>query len=170
MRIPVFFVKSNGKSPVCPLCGNELKYRDSRIRICRQEGGQKDHLLIRRLRCSECHAYHNELPDVVSPHKHYAAEVICGVIDGVVTPDDADSEDYPSASTMQRWLRWFLLNRPNIEGHLRNAGYSVLGLGDAILFSGLSLLETIKQQYQNWLERILRIIYNSGGFLPAFYR
>ena len=118
MRIPVFFVKSNGKTPVCPLCGNELKYRDSRIRICRQEGGQKDHLLIRRLRCSECHAYHNELPDVVAPHKHYAAEVICGVLDGVVTPDDADSEDYPSASTMQRWLRWFLLNRPNIEGHL----------------------------------------------------
>lgn len=166
----MFLVESNGKTPGCPLCGSELKYRDSRIRICRQEGGQSEYLLIRRLRCSECHSYHNELPDVVVPHKHYASEVVCGVIDGIVSEYDTDSEDFPCASTMQRWLRWFLMNRSNMEGFLRNTGYSTPGLGEGILFSDLSLLEAIRNKYQNWLERILRIIYNSGGFLPAFYQ
>ena len=62
------------------------------------------------------------------------------------------------------------MNRSNMEGFLRNTGYSTLGLGEGILFSDLSLLEAIRNKYQNWLERILRIIYNSGGFLPAFYQ
>lgn len=59
------------------------------------------------------------------------------------------------------------MNLANIEGFLRNAGYRILGLGEELLFSHASLLDTIRQTHQDWLERILRIIYNSGGFLPA---
>ncbi len=114
-------------------------------------------------------SYHNELPDVLLPYKHYEAEVVSGVIDGIVTPEDQDSEDYPSFSTMLNWLRWFRLNLANMEGYLRNAGYSILRLGEDILFSDRSLLEKVRTIYQNWLEKIIRIIYNSGGFLPAFY-
>ena len=29
------------------------------------------------------------------PYKHYASEVISGVLDGIVTPEDDDSADYP---------------------------------------------------------------------------
>ena len=64
-------------------------------------------------------------------------------------------------------LQWFRMNLANIEGFLRNAGYRILGLGEELLFSHASLLDTIRQTHQDWLERILRIIYNSGGFLPA---
>ena len=103
------------------------------------------------------------------PYKHYEAEVISGVIDGIVTPHDQDSEDYPSISTMLYWLRWFQLNLSNMEGYLRNAGYSILGLGKDLLFSDQSLLEAVRKKYFNWLEKAIRIIYNSGGFLPAFY-
>jgi hypothetical protein len=103
------------------------------------------------------------------PYKHYEAEVISGVIDGIVTPHDQDSEDYPSISTMLYWLRWFQLNLSNMEGYLRNAGYSILGLGKDLLFSDQSLLEAVRKKYLNWLEKTIRIIYNSGGFLPAFY-
>ena len=53
----------------------------------------KEYLMIRRLRCTECHRHHNELPDCLVPHKHYEAEVISGVLDGIVTSEDADSED-----------------------------------------------------------------------------
>ena len=56
-----------------------------------------------------------------------------------------------------------------IEGYLRNAGYSILGLGKDFLFSDQSLLEAVRKKYLNWLEKTIRIIYNSGGFLPAFY-
>lgn len=166
----MFLVKSSDDAPVCPLCGGILKYRDSRLRIRRKEGGCKEHLMIRRLRCSQCGHYHNELPDCLVPHKHYEAEVISGVIDGIVTSEDEDSEEFPSLQTMLRWIRWFQMNLSNIEGFLRSAGYRILGLGEGILFSNASLLDTIRNAYQNWLEQILRIIHNSGGFLPAIPR
>ena len=123
----------------------------------------------RRLRCTECHRHHNELPDCLVPHKHYEAEVISGVIDGIVTSEDADSEDAPSLLAMLRWLQWFQMNLANIEGSLRNAGYRILGLGEELLFSHASLLDTIRQTHQDWLERILRIIYNSGGFYLLYH-
>lgn len=56
-----------------------------------------------------------------------------------------------------------------MEGYLRNAGYSILGLGKDLLFSDQSLLEAVRKKYFNWLEKAIRIIYNSSGFLSAFY-
>ena len=67
--------------------------------------------------------------------------------------------------TMQRWLLWLKVNLANIEGYLRSAGYTIFRLGEGVLFSKGSLLEAIRKKYQNWLEIILRLIYNSGGFL-----
>ena len=165
----MFLVMSSEKTPGCPYCGGQLQYRDHRLRIRKHEGGTHDYLCIRRFRCSACESYHNELPDVLLPYKHYEAEVISGVLDGIVTPEDQDSEDYPSVNTMLCWLRWFQLNLANIEGFLRNAGYSFLGLGEAFLFSDQSLLKAVRKKYPDWLEKTIRIIYNSGGFLPAFY-
>ena len=142
-----------------------MVYRDSRTRIRKREGGERDLLMIRRFHCCSCHRYHNELPDCIAPYKHYGTEIISGVIDGVVTPSDTDSEDYPSLETMRRWLKWFILNLARIEGYLRSIGYSILGLGKELLFSQISLLETIRHKYQDWLEKTLRLVYNSGGSL-----
>ena len=164
----MFFVKSSDDSHlVCPACSGRLRYRDSRLRIRKKEGGTTQHLMIRRMLCPHCQVLHNELPDCLVPHKHYEAEVISGVIDEIVTSDDLDSEDKPSFWTMKRWLMWFQMNLANIEGFLREAGYRILGLGEGFLFSQDSLLGALRDKYQNWLEMILRIIYNSGGFLPA---
>lgn len=116
---------SSDDTPVCPVCGGTLKYRDTRLRIRKKEGGVKEYLMIRRLRCTECHRHHNELPDCLVPHKHYEAEVISGVLDRIVTSEDADSEDSPSLLTMLRWLQWFRMNFANIEGFLRNTGYRI---------------------------------------------
>ena len=66
---------------------------------------------------------------------------------------------------MRRWLKWFLQNAANMEGYLRSAGYSIYGLGRELLFSRVSLLETIRSKHRNWLEIILRLVYNSGGSL-----
>lgn len=161
----MFLVKSSGDLPPCPSCGGELRYRDSRKRIRKKEGGQKEYLMIRRLKCTNCHCHHMELPDCLVPHKHYQAEVISGVLDGIVTPEDEDSEDYPSFQTMLRWIRWFIGNLQNIEGHLRNAAWQMMH--HATEPPASSLLESIRKNYTNWLEIILRIIYNSGGFLPS---
>lgn len=120
--------------PPCPYCGGTLCYRDSRKRICRLEGGKSIRLIIRRLRCEKCHFIHNELPDCVSPHKHYATEVISGVLDGIVSSEDEDSEDYPCQETMRRWTRWFLDNQNDMNGHLRRAGSAILELGETAFF------------------------------------
>lgn len=66
---------------------------------------------------------------------------------------------------MLRWLQWFRENLQRIEGYLRTAGYQILNLGEELLFTSDLLLNKIRNRYQNWLELILRLIYNSGGFL-----
>ena len=58
------------------------------------------------------------LPDFLVPYKHYNEETISGVLDGVVNPDDEDSEVYPSEMTMLRWHHWFILNQLNMFFHL----------------------------------------------------
>ncbi len=151
--------------PACPCCGEPMNYRDSRKRIRRKEGGCTEHLLVRRLRCPKCRKLHVELPDCLVPHKHYDAEVISGVIDGIVTPDDLDSEDRPCAMTMRRWLRWFLENRFNIEGLLRHAFRCATK--SLPVSEDRSLLDFVRKHTSSWLETILRFIYNSGEALPA---
>ena len=79
--------------------------------------------------CPICHSYHTELPDCLVPYKHYEAEVISGVLDEVVRPENLDSEDYPSFSTMRRWMQWFVENLTRIEGYLRTAGFHLLACG-----------------------------------------
>ena len=160
--IHIFLVESSDTVPPCPICEGVLVYRDSRKRIRRKEGGAKEHLQIRRFRCRACQSLHNELPDCLVPHKHYEAEVISGVIDDVITPDDLESEDYPCVATILRWLAWFRINLSNIEGMLRRA------MKRSFTDLSTSLLDIIRSTNQRWLETGLRIIYNSGGRLsPA---
>ncbi len=138
-----------------------LKYRDRKPRIRKQEGGEKEWISIRRLKCAGCKHLHNELPDILTPYKHYETEIISGVIDGVVSPDDEATEDYPCQMTMERWLVWFRINIRRIEGYLRQIFTSLhMNLDPA------SLLNNERNKPQNrWLEKIQRAIYNSGGSL-----
>lgn len=129
------------------------------------EGGCKQWLLIRRFKCSSCNALHNEIPDCLVPYKHYRSDIISGVIDGVITSDDLESEDYPCMDTMMLWLRWFTQNRQRIEGLLRKAFYEVSGHAEEILRSKTSLLGSLRQATPCWLEQAIHTIYNSGGFL-----
>ena len=160
-----FFVDCPVQEHRCPSCGGRLRYRDFRKRIMRLEGGEKLRLLVRRFRCEKCGHYHTELPDCVVPYKHYATEVICGVLDEIVSPDDLDSETFPSSMTMLRWLQWFLANVQNMEGHLRR---TMMMLHRNVPDS--SLLVWLKNHTQRWLETVLRMIYNSGGFLEPLQR
>ena len=113
----IFFVESSTIS-YCPVCGEPLSYRDSCVRIMRLEGGMRRRFLIRRLKCSSCGKLHRELPDCLVPYKHYASEVISGVLDGIVTPEDDDSADYPCEMTMRRWHYWLEANRIRIDGEV----------------------------------------------------
>lgn len=145
-------------------------HRDFKLRIMKLEGGERRWIRIERRKCTNngCNRIHNALPDCLVPYKHYASEVISGVLDGVITPGDTEDEDYPCETTMLRWKHWLMANYLRIEGYLKSVGHRMLGLGEGFLRSNVSLLETLRSSNSCWLEAILRMIYNSGGFLePA---
>ena len=145
-----------------------MKHRDYKLRIMKTEGGIKQFIQIERLKCKRCERLHNALPDFLVPYKHYITEIISGVLDNIVTPVDQDSEDYPCEETMKRWHYWFRSNQDNIEGYMKSIGYRILGLGEDLLNSKISLLTHLRNSSEIWLETTLRMIYNSGGFLaPA---
>ena len=59
------------------------------------EGGEKRILRLERLQCTNegCRRLHNALPDCLVPYKHYAVEVISGVLDDIIAADDTEDED-----------------------------------------------------------------------------
>jgi len=76
-----------------------------------------------------------------------------------------EEHNYPVEITMDRWARWEDLNRTDIEGYIRSIGHRILGFSEELLTSQVSLLEGMKSSIAQWLSRILRMIYNSGGEL-----
>ena len=160
----IFFVESSAIS-YCPVCGEPLSYRDSCVRIMRLEGGRRRRFLIRRLKCCNCGKLHRELPDFLVPYKHYASEVISGVLDGIITPEDDDSADYPCERTMHLWQCWLEANRFRIDGYLKSAGCRLPGFSTELLESRMPLLDKLRSSQPEWLETLLRFLYNSGGFL-----
>ena len=131
------------------------------------EGGEKRILRLERLQCTNegCRRLHNALPDCLVPYKHYAVEVISGVLDDIIAADDTEDEDYPCETTMYRWKLWMMRNRLRIDGYLKSFAHRMLGFDQRLLTAPFSLLDTIRLQNERWLEDILRLIYNSGGFL-----
>lgn len=92
-------------SSICPVCGGRLKYHDKVSRILRVKSGRKTYVKLRRLRCINCNKIHRELPDNILPYKHYDADIIQGVTEGLITSDTLGYEDYPCEMTMIRWMK-----------------------------------------------------------------
>ena len=160
-----FFCKSNEATAMCPLCHGMLKHRDWRSRIVREAGGKKSYIMIRRLKCEKCGRLHNELPDFLSPYKHYRAEIIEDVVDELVTSDDLETEDYPCEQTMERWKEWIRSNTDRINGYLKSIAYRILDFSEALLGSKISLLANLRDRGDGWLGIVNHLIYNSGGAL-----
>lgn len=47
---------------------------------------------------------YRELSELLVPYKQYEAEVIIGVLEGLITCETIGFEDYPCEMTMLRWL------------------------------------------------------------------
>jgi len=117
------------------------------------------------LKCPRCKKLHRELPDILAPYKHYHLDIIMGMLEGTLTKGEDEYEDYPCEKTVERWEAWFSQNKTDIDGYLKSVGHRLLGYGEELLYSTVSLLERMKCSVDNWLGIILRMIYNSGGRL-----
>ena len=89
----------------CPRCGGQLRYYDSVLRVLRTKNRVTSWITIRRVQCDICKAVHRELPESIFPYKQYEAEIISGVIEGLITSETLGYEDYPCEMTMIRWKR-----------------------------------------------------------------
>jgi hypothetical protein len=87
----------------CPGCGGELKYYDKVPRILIRKRRVIEYVFVRRLQCESCGVVHRELPENVVHFKHYEAEIIRGVLEGLITVETLGFEDYPCGITMLRW-------------------------------------------------------------------
>lgn len=94
----------------------------------------KEWYQINRLKCTnkECGKLHNELPDCLSPYKHYDAGLIEDVVDDVVTEDDTETENYPCADTMNHWKFWVGRNEGSAMPTLDNFVLLAFVLGTTI--------------------------------------
>lgn len=89
---------------ICPKCGGELKFFDKVRRMIRTRGHVPHYIEIRRFKCQKCNSVHREIPSIIFPFKHYEAEIIIGVLKGIITSDTFEYEDYPCERTMTRWI------------------------------------------------------------------
>lgn len=151
----------------CASCGDPLTGYDHRWRIMIMYGGEKRHVYVLRLECRRCDSVSTALPEQMSPHKHYASEVIENVIDEVCTPVDIQTEDYPCEKTMDNWKAEFESKKVQIDGQLKSILSGTADQGKKLLESGISLLEKLRNEGAGWLSAVNRIIYNAGGFLKA---
>lgn len=153
----------------CPVCGAPLVHRDWKPRIMKRDGGTAGWLLIERGQCSNkgCHKLHSMLPDILVPYKHYASDLITGVLDGDVRPEDPMNEEKPCDATMRRWNHWFLSNLFRMEGYCRQVWRLAAAPGTGPVQPGASVLETLRESSSRWLAAALRMIYNSGGSLVS---
>ena len=101
----------------CPKCGGELKYYDSVPRIVRTKGRETTRVPMRRFRCAQCGAVHRELPELLFPYKQYEAEVVIGVLEGLITCETLGFEDFGN----RRSVMYF-------NGTVDFSGADVLGL------------------------------------------
>ena len=89
----------------CSKCGCQTTKYDEVCRVVKDKGGVKKTIRIKRYRCSKCKTIHRSLPDYVYPYKQYRAEIIEGVVEGLITPETLGFEDYPCEATMERWKK-----------------------------------------------------------------
>jgi len=87
----------------CPVCGGYLRKYDKVKRLVRTKNRETREILVQRWQCKNCNKLHRELPDYIIPYMRYEAELIQGVIEGIITPDILGYEDYPCELTMRTW-------------------------------------------------------------------
>lgn len=93
-------------------------------------------------------------------------------MDGVVTADDLDSENYPCEKTMERWKQWIEHNRSFIEGYIRSVGFWILNLGVDFLKTQENILDFLRGKFHDnenhWLGIVNRLVYNTGASLEPW--
>jgi hypothetical protein len=124
--------------------------------------GNRNILVIRRLRCQHCGKIHHELPDILVPYKRYSSECIEEVISGNA-PISVPADE----STLLRWRNWFSKISLNFLGCLQSISVQLYGYSEAAPQSQ-SILHRIWQYVDNtfgWMARVVRPVANTNSWV-----
>lgn len=88
---------------LCPRCRGNPKYYDKVKRNIIEKNRLIRRVDIVRYRCMSCGHVFRDLPDYILPYKQYHADIINGVVEGLITCETKGFEDYPCEQTMARW-------------------------------------------------------------------
>lgn len=98
---------------ICESCGSYLKYYDKVSRMVRTKNRKASIITVKRFKCPVCNCIHRNLPNNIFPYKQYDARIITGVIEGKITSDMIDYEDYPCEMTMTKDKNLVLIEADN---------------------------------------------------------
>lgn len=91
----------------CKLCGTETRRYDRVRRIIRCGYGKKKIAMIDRYICLKCGKVCRALPDNLLPYKQYDRRIIEGFVNGKLSSELLEFEDYPCETTIANWKRYF---------------------------------------------------------------
>jgi len=101
---------------VCPICNGNLKVIGVRKRTVINAAGEKEKLIIRRMRCKPCRKIHHELPDYVVPYKRHCAETI----ESIITDKTEDvCCDFVTEYRIKTWWATILMYFENVLSSLQ---------------------------------------------------
>lgn len=126
----------------------------SRRRGYTDSAGNPGKLIIRRLRCCDCHKIHHELPDLLVPYKRHASESIEAVVAGGDHCVAADE------STIRNWRRWFA----------QSAGYLQCCLASITARYHVSFAEPLSHLPGSALQGIWHYVGDAPGWLARVVR
>jgi len=95
-----FYVRSY-EIIACPICGSIIVIIGTRKRNIIDGDGEKQTLVIRRLRCKECRVIHHELPDIIVPYKRHCSETIEKIVTDNIAGVNCEN------STIRRIRAWW---------------------------------------------------------------
>jgi len=146
---------------VCVLCFGSLRYHDCYARHIRDEEGCRHWGWIAQGFCKACKKHPSLVPDFITPHKHYSANVIESVITESASGKIVEKFGGCAAdvSTMRRWIRQFNVRGAAAIGWLLSALFELYG-------QHLRSFELRQKKLLHQLARLLREFPNySGGLI-----
>lgn len=127
----------------------------SRKRKYISSDGNRNTLVIRRLRCRQCKHIHHELPDILVPYKRYDSESIESALEDrsnlAVAADD---------STISRWRLWFSAGLNHFLGCLTSITAKL----------GKKAAENIACSPRSRFQRVIDFVGDAAGWLARIVR
>jgi hypothetical protein len=159
-----FFTITAEEVACCPLCSDELFYRDSRLRMLKDLLGEIRNFFVRRLRCAGCKKLHTELPSIIQPYRHYGSEVIQSVLDN----SEAGADCVADNSTIRRWKTDFAQAKPDINQRIASV-YAQKAEEKVPIESTTYVLDNIKREIKCWLAFVMELLINSGHKIYTWF-